>query len=178
MDRKAVVVLLTCVVAITPSLSDMVQLETTQPGSYKWILLWYFTLLIILIGLVSHLTVFSFHFTYLYFLQNKAKKTSLISVMNCFFVLLKMFSSSLHRTARPQSEIMQRRQQQPNCVWASRVSIGPSASSSSALSTESTESSEAAAAAVPVEIEVGVEVEYEDSSSSSSPSSSQVYHRT
>jgi len=55
MDRKAVIVLLTFVVAITPSLSDMVQISDIHEGSWKWVVVWYLILLIILFGLWEYL---------------------------------------------------------------------------------------------------------------------------
>ncbi len=55
MDRKAVVVLLTFVVSITPSLSDAVQINHDYEGAWKWVALWYLILLVILSGLWEHL---------------------------------------------------------------------------------------------------------------------------
>lgn len=55
MDHKTTIVLLTFLVAITPSLSDMVQINAYQEGSWKWVLLWYFILIILLTGLWEHL---------------------------------------------------------------------------------------------------------------------------
>ncbi len=75
-------------------------------------------------------------------------------------------------THRAQSEIMQRRQQQPDCVWASRVSIGPATSTLSSSANGDDEVEQAQAVKVPVEIEVETEAECEESSSS--PSSAQV----
>ncbi len=51
MTDKESVVLLTFLVAITPSLSDMVQVNDVRPGAYLWVLVWYIILLFFISGL-------------------------------------------------------------------------------------------------------------------------------
>ncbi len=48
LSKQGTVVLAVFLVAITPSLSDMVQIELAAPGSYRYVLVWYAVLLCVL----------------------------------------------------------------------------------------------------------------------------------
>jgi hypothetical protein len=51
MSDKSLVVLFTFLVAITPSLSDMVQVNDVRPGAWVWVVIWYVLLLFFISGL-------------------------------------------------------------------------------------------------------------------------------
>ncbi len=55
MSKAAIVVLLTFAVAITPSLSDMVQVNDMRPGAWRWVVIWYAILLAVLVLLWKHI---------------------------------------------------------------------------------------------------------------------------
>lgn len=55
MDDHALVVFMTFIVSITPSLTDMVQVNHDYPGSYRYVLGWYLILLIALSQLWEHI---------------------------------------------------------------------------------------------------------------------------
>jgi hypothetical protein len=55
-NHKEAVILLTFLVSITPSLSDMVQVNDIRPGAYLWVLIWYVILLLFISGLWEHIS--------------------------------------------------------------------------------------------------------------------------